>query len=289
MWQCWIVEGLQTTEYGHDHEIAPLHRRRNRDRMHMLAGLTDSGDGDTYATDIRAAKAPARKRLPGAAAERRPAALARGHVARVNGLSSTAPGAHWGEAVESSEAYCVRHRRRFWWALLRRCAADHYWRENSYGALNLAGNVVKGWYTLTEPRSAYVVNDALQSHKAAEHCTAAADADVQFPTFDGINLMFNQTLDCCARGGSLNYRGMGSPRRTASPESLRNGRSTSTTTSATRWATGSGCRTPPAPTTTYDSEWDVMSHGGICPATASTFGCIAVHAVRGIPRIDWAG
>ena len=41
--------------------------------MHMLAGLSDSGDGDTYATEIRAAKAPAQRafRLPQLSADPR--------------------------------------------------------------------------------------------------------------------------------------------------------------------------------------------------------------------------
>ena len=81
---------------------------------------------------------------------------------------------------------------------------DHYWRESSFGTINLTGSVVVGWYTLPHPRSYYVYGNPLEldHQRAANDCTAVADADVHFPNFIGINLMFNDDLDCCAWGGS---------------------------------------------------------------------------------------
>jgi M6 family metalloprotease-like protein len=88
---------------------------------------------------------------------------------------------------------------------------DHYWREVSYENINLAGSVVVGWYTLPQPRSFYVYDrngngvisdaDDIDFQRLRSDCSAAADADVFFPTFSGINLMFNDTL-CCSVGGS---------------------------------------------------------------------------------------
>ena len=82
---------------------------------------------------------------------------------------------------------------------------DHYWRQASFSAINLTGSMVVGWYTLPHPRSYYVYGNplALDTQRAAADCTAAADADVYFPSFIGINLMFNDDLDCCAWGGSM--------------------------------------------------------------------------------------
>ena len=78
---------------------------------------------------------------------------------------------------------------------------DHYWREVSYENMNLTGSVVVGWYNLPQPRS-YYVSDAdgdgeedTDLDRAATDCTAAADADVFFPDFYGVNLAFNQDLD----------------------------------------------------------------------------------------------
>jgi diacylglycerol O-acyltransferase len=65
LWQCWIVEGLPDNQWA---MIMKLHHciADGIATMHMLAGLSDSGDGDTYATAIRAAQVPAESafRLP---------------------------------------------------------------------------------------------------------------------------------------------------------------------------------------------------------------------------------
>ncbi len=72
---------------------------------------------------------------------------------------------------------------------------DAYWREVSYNAINLAGSQVFGWYTLPQPRSFYVVGGHQDMAKTRQDCTAAADADVQFPDYAGITMMFNGDID----------------------------------------------------------------------------------------------
>ena len=86
----------------------------------------------------------------------------------------------------------------------------HYWREVSDGNLpNLNGSVVVGWYNLPHPQSYYQEAESYDVEKILRDCTAAADADVFFPHFDGINLAFNRDFDSstrsygAARGGSL--------------------------------------------------------------------------------------
>jgi hypothetical protein len=85
---------------------------------------------------------------------------------------------------------------------------DHYWQELSYGQVDLTGTTVAGWYDLPRPRSHYVYDrngdgsEDLDWGRAVKDWTAVADADVVFPNFVGVNLMFNQNLDCCAWGGS---------------------------------------------------------------------------------------
>ena len=79
---------------------------------------------------------------------------------------------------------------------------DHFWRQNSYDLANLEGSFAYGWYELPQNRDYYVYNDQLDFGRAAEDCTAVADADVYYPDYVGINLMFNYTLDCCAWGGA---------------------------------------------------------------------------------------
>ena len=69
---------------------------------------------------------------------------------------------------------------------------DDYWREASYGRMNLTGSQTVGWVTMPRPRSAYftaggnfiwqdVVND----------CTAAVDSQVDFTQFDGLSFLVN--------------------------------------------------------------------------------------------------
>jgi len=88
---------------------------------------------------------------------------------------------------------------------------EHYWQELSYGQINLTGSFVVGWYNLPQPRTYYVYDRNgdgsadLDLGRAARDCAAAADADVYFPSVIGINLVFNQNLDCCAWGGSWTF------------------------------------------------------------------------------------
>src|SRR6266496_4794127 len=84
---------------------------------------------------------------------------------------------------------------------------DHYWREVSYGNINLTGSQVVGWYNLPHPRSYYVYdrnNDGrvdFDFDRSVADATSVADADVFFPDFYGINFIFNQELDGSSWGG----------------------------------------------------------------------------------------
>lgn len=79
---------------------------------------------------------------------------------------------------------------------------SHYWEEQSFSLANLDGSGAYGWYTLPYNREHYLPGGHLDWDAAAQDCTAVADADIYFPDYVGINLMFNATLDCCAWGGS---------------------------------------------------------------------------------------
>lgn len=90
---------------------------------------------------------------------------------------------------------------------------DHYWRELSYGAVDVVGSTAAGWFTLPHDRAYYVpppVPPATSSSANLTNlftdCTAAADATVDFSNggggVEGINMMFNADLDCCAWGGT---------------------------------------------------------------------------------------
>ncbi|HEX9671384.1 MAG TPA: hypothetical protein VGC93_18095 [Thermoanaerobaculia bacterium] len=85
---------------------------------------------------------------------------------------------------------------------------DHYWRQLSYDQINVVGSTAAGWVTLPHTRSYYLPNGSLDWSTAFNECTAAADSLIDFSNggtggYVGINLMFNDNLDCCAWGGAM--------------------------------------------------------------------------------------
>ena len=173
----------------------------------------------------------------------------------------------------------------------------HYWNEVSYGHLpNLSGSIVVGWYNLPRPRSYYVYDkdgDGDEDHKdlngqrLTEDCMAAGDADVFFPDFWGINLVFN---------GELGVGGFASSERLTKDGQTRfwgvSALSSSGSEHAAIWAHEMGHTfgllhssgpygqdDPPSSPTTYDSAWDVMSGGGVCRLRDPEYGCIGVHTI----------
>ena len=58
---------------------------------------------------------------------------------------------------------------------------DHYWREQSYNQMDLAGSTMVGWYTLPQPRSHYVTANGLDFQALVTDCTGAADPAIYFP------------------------------------------------------------------------------------------------------------
>ncbi len=162
---------------------------------------------------------------------------------------------------------------------------DHYWREVSYNNINIVGSASQNWKTLPNPRSFYVYdkNSDGDTDDPGEadltplfnDCTAIHDADVYFPNFVGINLMFNDLLDCCAWGGSRtatldgvtkNYRVTWEP-----PWGYENhGVMAHEMGHGWGWPHSSGPYGA-----TYDSRWDVMSDiWNSCPPEDPTYGCV---------------
>lgn len=62
LWQCWVIEGLEGGRWA---ILLKIHHciADGIAAMHVLAGLSDGGEGDTFASDIRAARHPDRPLL----------------------------------------------------------------------------------------------------------------------------------------------------------------------------------------------------------------------------------
>ncbi len=154
---------------------------------------------------------------------------------------------------------------------------NHYWRELSYGIANIDGSTVVGPFVLPNPRSFYLdpTTGAANLTQLALDCAQVGDASVFYPTYDGINFVFNQNLDCCAWGGGRTMTLDGTRRQWR-------------TTWMPRWANtmavfshemGHGFGLPHSSgpyAETYDSRWDPMSGGG---TNDPTFGRIAPHTI----------
>ena len=156
---------------------------------------------------------------------------------------------------------------------------NHYWQEQSYGTANIDGSLVVGWFTLPRTRAQYFAGGSFDVWLALDDCTQVADSSVFFPSFDGVNLMFNETLDCCAWGGS------GTLTRDGQVRVYR-------VTWLPPWGwqdhdvvgheMGHGFGLPHSSgpyAATYDSRWDVMSGGGQCQPAHPTYGCLGVHTI----------
>ena len=79
---------------------------------------------------------------------------------------------------------------------------DHFWREQSFGLVNLLGSNAYDWVVLPYPRDHYVPPDSAADLNALlTDCTGAADEYVDFTQYIGINMMFNANLDGYAWGG----------------------------------------------------------------------------------------
>ena len=111
-------------------------------------------------------------------------------------------------------------------------------------------------------------------------CTAAATASVDFPAFQGINMVFNADLDGPAWGGSR-YATLDGVAKVWRVTWYRRGPTPTSRSPRTRWGTASACLTPPAATgTTYDNVWDVMSKDRYgCPPEDVIYGCTGQHTI----------
>ena len=165
---------------------------------------------------------------------------------------------------------------------------DHYWREQSYNNININGSVQVNWVTLPKARSLYFnVSGAANLNLLANDCAQAADSQVHFPSFVGINFVFNGDLDCCAWGGGvvLNnldgfvskvYRGTWMPPWSQGPGVFGHEMG-----HAFGFPHSSGMYGQ-----TYDNRWDVMSTSANGFVSVPPYGAVPAHTITYHKDID---
>jgi M6 family metalloprotease-like protein len=139
---------------------------------------------------------------------------------------------------------------------------DHYYREISAGQMNLGGSQAFGWFTLPQPRAAYVPGGSLAFSTLAADCTAAADASVNFANFSGIIIQVNGDLDGFAWGGS-SYLALDGVTRLWPMTWMPLWATQSSMHGAYAHEVGHSLGLPHSSgpySATYDSRWDVMSN-----------------------------
>jgi hypothetical protein len=168
---------------------------------------------------------------------------------------------------------------------------DNYYREVSYGNINLAGSKTYGWYNLPHDKAYYLTPDGstYDFQRVVTDATAVADADVHFPDFYGINICFNEVLPLplCYGGyggyGHLTLDGVTKDYGVTymhlachNPENF-----------AHEIGHTFGFMHSSGPySATYDSKWDVMSGGYFFPPTLPTT-AVGVHTIA--YHMDHAG
>ena len=164
----------------------------------------------------------------------------------------------------------------------------HYWREASDGNIpDLRGSMVVGWYNLPRPRSYYVNDEDVDLHRATEDCTAVADAEVFFPDFYGINLIFNQDLAGASRGGSQimtldkeeGFWGVTWLERSGAEDQHIWAHEMGHAMGLQHSSGPYGQDDPLFSPTTYDSHWDVMSGWPPTLFSHPEYGDVAVHTI----------
>jgi hypothetical protein len=156
---------------------------------------------------------------------------------------------------------------------------DNFWRQVSYNIVNIVGSAAYGWFTLPHPRSYYIVNNSANLGELFSDCTGVADPTVNFAPFVGINMMFNDNLDCCAWGGSwyATLDGVNKSWRVTwePPWGYAN-------SSVIAHEMGHGFGLPHSSfdrNVVYDNCWDVMSDTWDCALYDSTYGDLGQHTI----------
>lgn len=168
---------------------------------------------------------------------------------------------------------------------------DHYWQEVSFSTFDVNGSEVagSGWYTMPHDESHYnPTATAMGADRAAlrTDCIAAADPDVDFSLFVGINMMFNSNFDRGWAWGGSAWLTLDGVTKSWSvtwepPWAYAN-------ISVIAHEMGHGFGLPHSTaidwTSVYDNAWDVMSQDRYNCAVGSvhrdaTYGCMAQHTI----------
>jgi hypothetical protein len=166
---------------------------------------------------------------------------------------------------------------------------DHYWRAASFDRMDLAGSMAIGWFDLPKPRSGYMSDTNPDLSGLFLDCMAQAEAAVHLPDFAGVNLMFNDSIGCCAWGGGMWGYFDGSD-RSYRVSWLPPGGYRTLSIVQHEMGHGYGLNHSYRGDDEYRNPWDLMSHDryNCAAATDPVFGCVGQHTLaRNRDRLGW--
>jgi len=170
---------------------------------------------------------------------------------------------------------------------------NDYWQTVSYGNIDINDTSTINWVTLPHTRSYYQTYLGIDMYALMDDCTAAAESQVNFTQYEGINTFYNSALDGYAMGGErvmfLNgqwkeysvtwmppwsqYHAIIAHEMGHSFDFMRH---------------SSGSAENPTNGYVYISQWDIMSAAdGTCKIYINGFGCIGTGAIA--DNLDIAG
>ena len=159
---------------------------------------------------------------------------------------------------------------------------DHYWREASYGAMNVAGSTAVGWYTLPKPKSAYQIDSfRLKWNELFMDCAALADPEVNFAEYYGVHLMLNSSAHCCATSTLVDGVTLDNVTKTWPVEFIPPWGYTDIAVTQHEMAHGLGLRWHSySGANAYGHPWDVLSDDMYgCGPRDPVYGCVGQHTI----------
>ncbi len=80
---------------------------------------------------------------------------------------------------------------------------EHYWKQVTFGNIDISGTQTVGWFILPKARNYYVVGESVKFAELARDCKAVAGSSFNSDIYAGTNLYFNDDLGGPATGGFL--------------------------------------------------------------------------------------
>ncbi len=80
---------------------------------------------------------------------------------------------------------------------------EHYWKQVTFGNMDISGTQTVGWFILPKARNYYVVDESVKFAELARDCKAVAGSSFNSDIYAGTNLYFNDDLGGPAMGGFI--------------------------------------------------------------------------------------